>query len=55
MLLREKVFSPVFFKKLVGCGRTAHDLDLFLQDETAKAVCKAYHDKKRRIFYGTIK
>jgi len=25
-----KVFSQVFFKKLVRCGRIAHDLDLLL-------------------------
>jgi|GEM_PF-3706546 len=27
----KKVFSKVFFKKLVRCGRIAHDFDLFLQ------------------------
>jgi|GEM_PF-6012938 len=29
-----KVFVPPFYKKVVGCGRKAHDLDLFLQSET---------------------
>jgi len=55
VLLREEVFSQVFYKKLVRCGRIAHGLYLFLQSFKSISIClQIILDFMAKIYYNKI-